>query len=134
MEPETPFHKLIQTVKNTVEATVNTMFSSSQPRVLKKGMAMRVVFFYPGEEGTYVDNVHVSVYENGIVNIESQHEETTTHIQNCEVLWNFSTEADEVTKIRLLKPKKGEKKGERTFELRGGDRDELRGDGPDQNV
>jgi hypothetical protein len=89
--------------------------SSKQPQVLKSGTAMRVVFFYPGEEGTYVDNVNVTIFENGIVNIESPHEETTTHIQNCEVLWNYATETEEGSKLRLLKPKKGE----RGFEFRG---------------
>ena len=75
------------------------------PPVLKKGTAMRVIFFYPGEEGTYVDNAEVVLYQNGIVHITSNQEETTTHLQNCEILWNFETEAEErVSKVRLLKP------------------------------
>lgn len=75
-------------------------------KALKKGTAMRVIFFYPGEEGTYVDNANVTLYENGIVHIKSAQEETTTHLQNCEILWNFETEAeDRSNKVRLLKPK-----------------------------
>ena len=75
-------------------------------RILKKGPAMRVIFFYPGEEGTYVDHADVTLYENGIIHIKSNQEETTTHLQNCEILWRFETEAeDRANKVRLLKPK-----------------------------
>lgn len=77
-------------------------------RVLKKGLAQRVIFFYPGEEGTYIDNAQVTLYENGILHIRSAQEETTTTLQNCEVLWNFESDADDRTgKLRLLKPKEG---------------------------
>lgn len=86
---------------------------SDQVKILKRGSAMRVIFFYPGEEGTYVDNAQVTLYENGIVHISSNQEESTTHLQNCEILWRFETEADDrATKVRLLKPK---------AEVRGGD-------------
>ena len=75
-------------------------------KILKTGPAMRVIFFYPGEEGTYVDHPEVTLYENGIVHIRSNQEETTTHLQNCEILWNFELESeDRTTKVRLLKPK-----------------------------
>ena len=75
-------------------------------KILKQGSAMRVIFFYPGEEGTYVDNAEVTLYENGIIHIKSNQEETTTHLQNCEILWNFETDAeDRQNKVRLLKPK-----------------------------
>jgi hypothetical protein len=76
-------------------------------RILKRGPAMRVIFFYPGEEGTYVDNAQVTLFENGVIHIKSNQEETTTHLQNCEILWRFETdsEQDRATKVRLLKPK-----------------------------
>lgn len=75
-------------------------------KILKRGPAMRVIFFYPGEEGTYIDHAYVTIYENGIVHIQANAEETTTHLQNCEILWRFETEADERSpKVRLLKPK-----------------------------
>lgn len=78
----------------------------NQLRVIRKGPAMRVIFFYPGEEGTYVDHAEVILYENGIVHITSNQEETTTHLQNCEILWRFETDAEErANKVRLLKPK-----------------------------
>jgi hypothetical protein len=81
--------------------------------VLKQGHAMRVIFFYPGEEGTYVDNAEVTLYENGIIHIQSNQEETTTHLQNCEILWRFETDADDRTnKVRLLKPSREGRGGE----------------------
>jgi hypothetical protein len=84
-------------------------------RVIRRGMAMRVIFFYPGEEGTYVDHAEVILYENGMVHIFSNQEETTTHLQNCEILWRFETDAeDRANKVRLLKPeKKPEKKSDK---------------------
>lgn len=75
-------------------------------RVLRQGHAMRVIFFYPGEEGTYVDHAEVTLYENGIIHIQSNQEETTTHLQNCEILWRMELDGeDRANKVRLLKPK-----------------------------
>ncbi len=75
-------------------------------KILRKGDAMRVIFFYPGEEGTYVDNAQVTLFENGIIHIKSNQEETTTTIQNCEILWRFEVDGeDRTSKVRLLKPK-----------------------------
>jgi hypothetical protein len=89
---------------------MGSMGSDQMVKVLRQGPAMRVIFFYPGEEGTYVDNADVTLYENGIIHIKSNQEETTTHLKNCEILWRFETEADERTsKVRLLKPKGGER-------------------------
>jgi hypothetical protein len=86
-------------------------------KILRKGPAMRVIFFYPGEEGTYVDNAEVTLYENGLVHINSSQEESTTHLQNCEILWRFETEADDRTsKVRLLKPKAESRSHEPTEE------------------
>ncbi|MFN7684288.1 MAG: hypothetical protein ACK5QT_02630 [Oligoflexia bacterium] len=84
--------------------------SSGELRVLKRGHAMRVIFFYPGEEGTYVDNAEVTLFENGLVHLRSSLEETTTHLQNCEILWRFRVEGEERVgpggnKLRLLKPR-----------------------------
>jgi hypothetical protein len=74
--------------------------------IVRKGSAMRVIFFYPGEEGTYLDNAEVTLYENGVVHIQSNQEETTTHLQNCEILWRFEVDSDDrASKLRLLKPK-----------------------------
>ena len=68
--------------------------------VLKEGKAERVVFFYSGEEGTYIENASVRLYENGIVFIESQGETTTTDIRNCEILWAKEGEG----RLKLLRP------------------------------
>src|ERR1700744_5527500 len=88
-----------------------TDFGSQSVKIIKKGIAMRVIFFYPGEEGTYVDHPEVTLYENGIVHIASNQEESTTHLQNCEILWQFETEAeDRANKVPLIKPK-GEARG-----------------------
>lgn len=85
---------------------------SDRVKILKKGHAMRVIFFYPGEEGTYVDNAEVTLFENGIIHIQSNQEETTTHLQNCEILWHFELDAeDRANKVRLLKPKGEASKG-----------------------
>lgn len=79
---------------------------SAEPAVLRKGRAMRVIFFYPGEEGTYVENADVTLYGNGIVQIRTAQEETTAHLQNLEILWKFQVDAeDRASKFRLLKIK-----------------------------
>lgn len=78
--------------------------SGGNLNVLKQGRAARIVFFYPGEEGTYIDDAWVRVYENGIVHIESRFEETMAHLQNCEVLWQIQPEASQGGNVvRLLK-------------------------------
>jgi hypothetical protein len=87
-------------------------------KVIKRGPAMRVIFFYPGEEGTYVDHANVTLYENGIVHIDSNQEETTTHLQNCEILWRFETDSDErANKVRLLKPKAVDTHGDASSDI-----------------
>jgi len=82
------------------------------PRVIKQGPASRVIFFYPGEEGTYVDRPIVTLFENGIVHLKAMNEETTTHLQNCEILWAFSEQQaeDRSAKVRLLKPQREREK------------------------
>lgn len=98
---------MVQKVITWLKSELQPKAEESTPmKILRKGPAMRVIFFYPGEEGTYVDHADVTLYENGIVQIASSQEETTTHLQNCEILWRFETEAEErANKLRLLKPK-----------------------------
>ena len=77
--------------------------SSPTVQVLKHANAMRVIFFYPGEEGTYVDNATVTLFENGVVHIRAQNEETTTHLQHCEILWKFEPiDKNPSGKLRVL--------------------------------
>ena len=97
-----------QTSAHTSDRSGNT--DSKDNRILKQGPALRVVFFYAGEEGTYVDHVpHVTLYENGIVHIMTEHEETTTHLQNCEIIWAFDLKAaTQVSPLKLIrKPSAG---------------------------
>jgi hypothetical protein len=115
------FKGLFKSGMDTSRRTVNTgsggdaaKGDGGSVKVLKKGHAMRVIFFYPGEEGTYIDNAEVVLYENGIIHIKSNQEETTTHLQNCEILWRFEVEGeDRANKVRLLKPKGGARDSER---------------------
>lgn len=85
-------------------------------RVLKHATAMRVIFFYPGEEGTYVDGPTVTLFENGIVHIRAKNEETTTHLQHCEILWRYEA-VDETgkggNKLRVVKFKKNNRSEDR---------------------
>lgn len=60
--------------------------------ILKHGKAQRVVFFYPGEEGTYLNEVRVTLYSNGIVHLKSDREEITTYISNIEIVWEDQSE------------------------------------------
>jgi hypothetical protein len=77
-------------------------------RILKHAQAMRVVFFYPGEEGTYVDDCMVTLFENGVVHLRSKSEETTTHLHHCEILWRYENPIEKPKderggKVRVLK-------------------------------
>jgi hypothetical protein len=65
--------------------------------VLIQKRAMRVVFFYPGEEGTYVDNPQVTLFENGMVHLRNAEEVTTTHINHCEIQWTYPVEKETPT-------------------------------------
>lgn len=84
-------------------------------RILKHAQAMRVVFFYPGEEGTYVDDCMVTLFENGVVHLRSKSEETTTHLHHCEILWRYENPIDkpkgEGGKVRVLKFNKNREGG-----------------------
>lgn len=62
-------------------------FRRSRNGLVKSGFAARVVFYYPGEDGTYLDGAWVRIYESGIVDINHPREQVTTHIQNVEIVW-----------------------------------------------
>ncbi len=55
--------------------------------VLREGQAERVVFYYPGEDGTYLDGAYVRVYKNGMVDVFHARENLSCHIQNAEIIW-----------------------------------------------
>lgn len=54
---------------------------------LQEGQAHRVIFYYQGEEPTFLEDAYVSIYKNGMIEIRHRSEHVTTHVQNVEVLW-----------------------------------------------
>ena len=58
---------------------------------LQKGEAMRVIFYYQGEEPTYLDEAYVTVFKNGMVEVLHRNEHVSTHVQNVEILWKSKT-------------------------------------------
>lgn len=54
---------------------------------LQEGDATRVIFYYNGEEPTYLDDAYVTVYKNGMVEVHHRNEHVSTHMQNIEILW-----------------------------------------------
>ncbi len=70
-------------------------------RELRSGRVTRVVFYYPGEEATYLENAHVVLYKNGILDVFHHDEQVTTHIQNVEIIWKTRRETSKP--FRLIK-------------------------------
>lgn len=58
-----------------------------RPGVLREGRAARVIFYFPLDEGTYLDQAWVTLYRNGLVHIQHDQEEVTAHAQNVEIVW-----------------------------------------------
>lgn len=54
---------------------------------LQSGPAQRVIFYYTGEEPTFVEDAFVTVFRNGAVEVLHRQEHVSTHIQNVEILW-----------------------------------------------
>jgi len=54
---------------------------------LQSGPAHRVIFYYYGEDPTYLEDAHVTVYRNGVVEVLHRNEHVSTHAQNVEILW-----------------------------------------------
>lgn len=50
-------------------------------------MAERVIFYYTGEDGTFLDMAFVTVFKNGVVEVWHRNEHVSTHIQNVEIIW-----------------------------------------------
>ena len=59
----------------------------SETGLMRSGYAARVVFYYPGEDGTYLDGAWVKIYHSGVVDINHPKEQVTTHIKNVEIIW-----------------------------------------------
>ena len=54
---------------------------------LQEGPAHRVIFYYHGEEPTYLEEPYVTVFRNGVVEVKHRSEHVSTHAQNVEILW-----------------------------------------------
>jgi len=54
---------------------------------LQQGQAHRVIFYYQGEDPTFLEDAFVVVYRNGVVEVEHRTEHVSTHAQNVEILW-----------------------------------------------
>jgi hypothetical protein len=62
-----------------------------------------VIFYYQGEEPTYLDEAYVTVYRNGMVEVEHRNEHVSTHVQNVEILWkNLNGQANASTRPLTL--------------------------------
>lgn len=80
------------------------MFFFSKPKkdILRWGKAARVIFYYPLDEETYIDNPTVTMYRNGIVEIKHHKEEVTTHIQNIEIVWTLREDSSPKSRTLTL--------------------------------
>ena len=57
------------------------LFKKSGSGVIRSGFAARVVFYYTGEDGTYLDGAWVRIYQSGVVDVNHPREQVTTHIK-----------------------------------------------------
>ncbi len=73
---------------------------------LQEGDATRVIFYYTGEEPTYLDDAYVTVYKNGMVEVHHRNEHVSTHMQNIEILWKGvnSAATGQARALTLVKP------------------------------
>jgi len=74
-------------------------------KVLKKGKAQKVIFFYPGEEGSFISEVDVILLANGITHLRNLNEDITTHISNIEIIWHDTqNRTDSIAKVHYIHP------------------------------
>jgi len=71
--------------------------------ILREGTAERVIFHYPGEDSTFLDVPHVTLYKNGTVDIKHKSENISTHIQNLEIIWKRKNLPTEVKPLILYR-------------------------------
>lgn len=72
---------------------------------LQEGSAHRVIFYYQGEEPTYLEEAFVTVFHNGMVEVRHKNEHVSTHMQNVEILWKSRAQPTIATarKLSLIK-------------------------------
>jgi hypothetical protein len=58
---------------------------------LQEGPAHRVIFYYQGEDPTFLEDAFVTLYRNGVVEVKHRNEHVSTHVQNVEISWKNRT-------------------------------------------
>jgi hypothetical protein len=56
-------------------------------KILRSGRAQRVIFYFPGERISYLDDAHVTLYHGGVVEVEHQDEHVVAHLHNTAIVW-----------------------------------------------
>jgi len=69
-------------------------------KILRSGRAQHVVFYFPGERISYLEDAFVTVYHSGVVEIDHPTESLITHLHNTAIVWNQAEFA------RVVLPKK----------------------------
>lgn len=54
---------------------------------LQEGPAHRVIFYYQGEDPTFLEDAYVTLFRNGVVEVKHRNEHVSTHVQNVEISW-----------------------------------------------
>lgn len=72
-------------------------------KVVRAGSAEKVIFLHGPSEGTCLDNVLVTIFENRMVDLESATEVTTTSLEHVEIVWRILS-TDGPGKIVSLRP------------------------------
>ena len=73
--------------------------------VLMHDHADRVTFF-AYDDIVSVENAMVTLFASGIVHVNSELEECTSHITACEIIWRSGSDDENKNNLRVLKPKK----------------------------
>ena len=58
--------------------------------IFKEGYAKTVVFYPRSLPPSAVQGAYVTVYDNGMVHVKSEMEETMGSIQNCDIVWTHA--------------------------------------------
>lgn len=70
--------------------------------IFKQGKAAAILFPILMDG---IEDVEVTIYENGIVHFKTDNEETTTHLNHCEVLWTINEDSStHKAKLYNIKP------------------------------
>ena len=72
-------------------------------KILRSGPAQRVIFHYPGERISYLDDPHVTLYDGGVVEVEHKDEHVVAHLHNTAIVW----EQAEFARVILPKEESG---------------------------